>query len=206
MTVVLDTRTNAGIRLEPNFSIPLGRELLCPWERFPSLFSLTTWGFGVPRGDGSAVVLVPGFMGTDFYLTPMYWWLWAIGYTPVMSGIGLNAKGLKSLCDQLTETVREAFKKSGRRVTLIGHSLGGTIALLVALANPDMVEQVILLASPIRPRNGAIQVNPITVGIAKVVRTLRSGKGLYPDCLTPSCHCLALITPEVLSQIGRAHV
>ena len=29
------------------------------------------YGFGVPRGDGSAVILVPGFLATDVYLWEM---------------------------------------------------------------------------------------------------------------------------------------
>ncbi|MGH9523520.1 MAG: hypothetical protein ACRD3E_13420, partial [Terriglobales bacterium] len=27
------------------------------------------YGLGVPHGDGSAVVVIPGFLGTDLYLT-----------------------------------------------------------------------------------------------------------------------------------------
>src|SRR6516225_9378423 len=49
------------------------------------------YGLGVPRGDGSGVVLVPGFLGTDSYLTQMRYWLERIGYRAYVSGIGLNA-------------------------------------------------------------------------------------------------------------------
>ena len=34
-------------------------------------------------GDGKLVVIIPGFMGNDFYLMPMLNWLRRIGYTPV---------------------------------------------------------------------------------------------------------------------------
>lgn len=40
------------------------------------------YGLGVPRGDGSAVVLVPGFLGTDTYLKQLHAWLGRIGYRP----------------------------------------------------------------------------------------------------------------------------
>ena len=33
------------------------------------------YGLGVPRGDGSAVVIIPGFLGTDVYLTELHAWL-----------------------------------------------------------------------------------------------------------------------------------
>ena len=46
------------------------------------------YGFGVPRGDGSAVVLIPGFLGTDLYLAELHAWLRRIGYCPYFSGIG----------------------------------------------------------------------------------------------------------------------
>ena len=49
------------------------------------------WGYGVPHGDGSAVVLVPGFLGTDLYLTQFRNWLRRIGYEPFYSGIHMNA-------------------------------------------------------------------------------------------------------------------
>jgi hypothetical protein len=50
-------------------------------------------GNGVPHGDGSAVVLVPGFLGSDQYLGDMFSWLRRIGYQPYMSGMGRNAEG-----------------------------------------------------------------------------------------------------------------
>ena len=50
------------------------------------------YGLGVPRGDGSAVVIIPGFLGTDLYLTELHAWLGRIGYRPYFSGIGINAE------------------------------------------------------------------------------------------------------------------
>lgn len=40
------------------------------------------YGLGVQRGNGSAVVLVPGFLGTDAYLSQLHSWLGRIGYRP----------------------------------------------------------------------------------------------------------------------------
>ncbi|MGH9802568.1 MAG: hypothetical protein ACRD82_19560, partial [Blastocatellia bacterium] len=53
------------------------------------------YGFGVPRGNGSAVIVVPGFLGTDYYLWEMNLWLRRIGYKAYMSGIGWNADCLE---------------------------------------------------------------------------------------------------------------
>ncbi len=48
-------------------------------------------GIGVPRGDGSAVVVIPGFLGSDQYLGDMNAWLRRIGYQPYPSGLALCA-------------------------------------------------------------------------------------------------------------------
>src|SRR5260370_35176170 len=50
------------------------------------------YGFGVPRGDDSAVVIIPGFLGTDLYLMELHAWLARIGYQPYFSGIPINAE------------------------------------------------------------------------------------------------------------------
>ena len=44
------------------------------------------YGIGVPRGDDSGVVIIPGFLGSDIYLVEMYAWLRRIGYRPYYSG------------------------------------------------------------------------------------------------------------------------
>src|SRR5271166_5981682 len=91
------------------------------------------YGFGVPRGDGSAVVIIPGFLGTDLYLTELFAWLRRIGYRPYFSGIGVNAECPNLLIQRrLTQTIDTALAESGRKIHLIGHSLGGVIARSVA--------------------------------------------------------------------------
>src|SRR5215469_6326835 len=49
------------------------------------------YGFGVPKGNDSGVVIIPGFLGSDIYLVELYAWLKRVGYRPYFSGIGLNA-------------------------------------------------------------------------------------------------------------------
>ena len=61
------------------------------WSWLFSGFRPLYWGHGVPHGDGSAVVLVPGFLGTDLYLTQFRNGLRRIGYEPFYSGIHMNA-------------------------------------------------------------------------------------------------------------------
>ena len=66
------------------------------------------FGFGVPKGNGSPVVVVPGFLGSDFYLYELYLWLARIGYKPYLSNIGWNADCLHTLSEKLTKTIKKA--------------------------------------------------------------------------------------------------
>ena len=95
------------------------------------------YGLGIPHGDKSAVVLIPAFLCPDAYLAPLHQWLARIGYEPFFSRIGFNTECPNLLIrGQLNETIEKALAKSGRRVHLIGHSLGGMIARAIAAQRP----------------------------------------------------------------------
>jgi triacylglycerol lipase len=66
-------------------------ELLLPVEFLFLHVSLLYYGFGIPHGDGSAVILIPGLAGMDEFMLPMYLWLSRIDYKAYFSGIGLMA-------------------------------------------------------------------------------------------------------------------
>lgn len=57
--------------------------------------------------------------------------------------------GVSLLCDRMVERVRLRASETGQRFTLIGWSLGGTIAREVARDAPECVERVITLGSPV---------------------------------------------------------
>src|SRR5260370_42207971 len=42
------------------------------------------WGWGVPRGDGHAVLVLPGLFAGDRYLQPLRGWLGRVGYRPAL--------------------------------------------------------------------------------------------------------------------------
>jgi pimeloyl-ACP methyl ester carboxylesterase len=147
------------------------------------------YGLGVPRGDGSAVVLLPGFLGTDAYLTQLRSWLARIGYRPYFSGIGFNADCPNILIQRkLNEILEKALMETERKIHIIGHSLGGIIARSVAGQRPDDVASVITLASPFR---GTVA-HPTVLRAAETVRKriLREhGPGVLPTCYTGRCTC-----------------
>lgn len=147
------------------------------------------YGLGIPRGDGSAVILIPGFLGTDIYLTELHAWLRRIGYSPYFSGIGINAECPNLLIQRrLNQTLDQALAETGGRVHLIGHSLGGVIARSLAGQRPRDVASVTTLAAPIR---GTVA-NRAVLTAAEAVRLSildEHGRGVLPDCYTGQCTC-----------------
>ena len=97
------------------------------------------YGLGIPHGDDSAVILLPAFLCPDAYLTPLHQWLPRIGFKPFFPGIGFNTECPNLLIKrQLNATIEKALAKSGRKIHLIGHSLGGIIARSIAAQQPSV--------------------------------------------------------------------
>ncbi|MGB9433707.1 MAG: alpha/beta fold hydrolase [Candidatus Acidiferrum sp.] len=147
------------------------------------------WGYGIPHGDGSAVVLVPGFLGTDLYLTQLRTWLGRIGYETFYSGIQLNADCPNILIRRhLTESIQQACKATRGKIHLIGHSLGGSIALAAACQMPGRVASVITLGSPIRGVAGHTSILLAADLVRKQILE-KHGHGVLPACYTSRCTC-----------------
>lgn len=167
-------------------ALPLWREALVGLDWLSLRASAVYRGNGVPHGDGSAVVLVPGFLGNDQYLGDMFSWLRRIGYEPYMSGIGRNAECPDILRGRLTETVSSAYLQTCRKVHLIGHSLGGALAHSVGVHEPDLVASVVTMASPLN----AVRAHPMVLGAAMFVRRrILSEQDVEPECYSGSCSC-----------------
>ena len=147
------------------------------------------YGIGVPRGDGSAVVVIPGFLGTDIYLMDMYAWLQRLGYRAYFSGIGLNAECPNLLIKRrLNDTLDRALAETGRPIHLVGHSLGGIIARSATRQRPNDIASVITLGAPFR---GTV-VHSRVLKAAEIVRNRilnTHGRGVLPDCYTGRCTC-----------------
>ncbi|MGH7815406.1 MAG: esterase/lipase family protein [Candidatus Binataceae bacterium] len=105
---------------------------------------------GVPAGDGSPVLLIPGYFAGDWLLQPLARWLKRAGYRPHLSGIDLNVGCPQDEIAVLDRRVVEIARESNRRVAIIGHSWGGIIARMIAIEHPERVSRVIALGSPVR--------------------------------------------------------
>jgi len=107
------------------------------------------WGIGVPRGDGRPVMVLPGLFAGDAYLQPLRDWLGRAGYSPVRSGIDRNPGWSSELIEALSQIALAEHQRTRRRVTIIGHSMGGLQGRSVAARLPEVVRHVIALGSPL---------------------------------------------------------
>jgi len=147
------------------------------------------WGYGIPHGDGSAVVLVPGFLGTDLYLTQFAIWLRRIGYKAFYSGIPLNADCPNLLIRRnLNDAIEKANAYTKEKIHLIGHSLGGSLAVAAAAQMPERIASVITLGAPIRGIGARASVMSAADMVRKQILE-RHGRGVLPNCYTARCTC-----------------
>jgi triacylglycerol lipase len=104
---------------------------------------------GEHTGDGRPVMLLPGLMQGERAFAPLQRFLRDRGYKAQSWGLGRNfgARTTGAHAEQLIERL-EAIAATNGPVTLIGVSLGGMIARLVAHRRPDLVREVITISSP----------------------------------------------------------
>ena len=107
------------------------------------------YGIGVPRGDGSPVLTLPGLLGSDTYLAVLHGWLWRVGYRPYASGLSFVAGPPQQLFEQVLGRAEEVVAGEGRPLTVVGHSMGGILAWLLARRRPDLVAHVVTLGSAV---------------------------------------------------------
>lgn len=113
-----------------------------PWAR-PVLMQ-------APHGDGHPVLVLPGFMTTDFSTRHLRHYLDELGYDVHAWRLGRNLgpKAIGAEGERLEARLDEIHRATGKTVSLIGWSLGGIMARLVAQRMPSAVRQVITLGSP----------------------------------------------------------
>ena len=101
-----------------------------------------------PRGDGHPVLVLPGFLVSDISTTVLRRYLSRLGYDAHGWELGRNLGGIARMRTKLRERLTEIHQRTGKKVSLVGWSLGGVYARDLALAMPDVVRSVVTLGSP----------------------------------------------------------
>ena len=100
------------------------------------------------KGDGHPVLALPGFLASDLSMAPMRRYLKELGYDAYAWNMGRNFGGVASRRDALRDLLRRIHEATGRKVSIIGWSLGGVYARDLAVQMPDLVRSIITLGSP----------------------------------------------------------
>jgi pimeloyl-ACP methyl ester carboxylesterase len=134
-------------RLRPPSLLLMLAETRAMFE-FNSSLLLSPLLMRAPRGDGHPVLALPGFLASDLSMAPMRRYLKELGYEAHAWNMGRNLGGVYSKRKALRELLTRIYEQSGRKVSIVGWSLGGVYARDLALQAPEMVRSVITLGSP----------------------------------------------------------
>lgn len=118
---------------------------------FMSLQLLTPLMNGKSEGDGHAVLVLPGLAASDLSTARLRAFLDRRGYQSFEWKLGRNF-GPKSVGrdgELLAQRLKEVHDEVGSKVSIVGWSLGGIMARLLAVRHPDLVRQIITLGSAI---------------------------------------------------------
>ncbi|HEX4739431.1 MAG TPA: alpha/beta hydrolase [Allosphingosinicella sp.] len=96
--------------------------------------------------DGPPLMVIPGFLATDRTTLGLQRAFAEAGYRVAGWGLGFNRGAREDTVERLVRQL-EHFAQ-GRKVVLVGWSLGGLYARELAKARPELVEKVVTLASP----------------------------------------------------------
>jgi pimeloyl-ACP methyl ester carboxylesterase len=158
----------------------------------------------VQAGQGDPVVLIHGWNGSTFdvrYVIPELAQRYRVVAIDLL-GYGYSAQpadGDYSVAG-LAEIVRRVMDRLGiKRAAVLGHSMGGAIAMWLALHDPELIERLILVDSATvkemsRGRNWGLVLRPLLPLLAPVL--LR--KGTVRRSLRSAVHDPARVTPEAL--------
>lgn len=103
-----------------------------------------------PRGDGRPVLVLPGLFNSDRSNFVMRGFLDRLGYRAYRWELGRNfgVRAVGKDAERLIARVEAIHAETGEKVTLIGVSLGGIMARIVAHRRPDLVREVITVSAP----------------------------------------------------------
>ncbi len=94
------------------------------------------------------MLTLPGFLASDLSMAPMRRYLKELGYDAYAWKMGRNIGGVARMRAALRDRLGEIHAATGRKVSIVGWSLGGVYARDLALQAPDMVRYVVTLGSP----------------------------------------------------------
>lgn len=138
-------------------------------------------------GGSEPVLLIPGFMAGDYTLAPMASMLRGAGYRTYRSHIHVNMGCTREAADKMERRIESIATRRGRKVSIVGHSLGGMLARGLAARRPDLINGIVSMGSPVL---APAAVHEILERDAELLtRLTRAGVGglMSEDCIAGAC-------------------
>src|SRR5690349_21841748 len=101
------------------------------------------------QGDGHPVLVLPGLAAGDASTWPLRTFLQGRGYAVYPWELGLNRGPREGVVRKLLARIRGIEREHGRKLSLVGWSLGGAMARALAVREPERVRSVVTLGSPL---------------------------------------------------------
>jgi pimeloyl-ACP methyl ester carboxylesterase len=133
------------------------------------------------------VLLIPGFMAGDGTLKGMAAMLRGAGYRTYRSQIRVNDGCTREAAERLERRIEAIAIRRGRKVSIVGHSLGGMLARGLAARRPDLIHGIVSMGSPILAP-GAVH-GVLAWDAEMLTRLARAGFGglMSDDCVGGTC-------------------
>jgi pimeloyl-ACP methyl ester carboxylesterase len=142
------------------FGFPAPSLALLAAEPLRAFFDFCSSHVGTPEpveGDGHPVIVYPGLGAGSMNMSQLRSHLRSCGFQVFDWDLGVNTGPDRDFDDWLAglvQRVREVHATHGRKVSLVGWSLGGIYAREIAKRCPESVRQVVTLATPHNSLNG----------------------------------------------------
>jgi pimeloyl-ACP methyl ester carboxylesterase len=114
-----------------------------------------------PRGDGHPVLALPGFFATDGYMAVLRTFLRWRDYDAQGWRAGRNWGHWDALERIVLPEIERLAERSGRKVSLVGASMGSLYARAAAARLPHLVRCVVTFASAATPAPEGTYVTPL---------------------------------------------
>lgn len=101
-----------------------------------------------PFGRGQPVIVIPGLLSSDRATALLRRSLAKAGFVAEGWGQGMNTGARPAQIARLEQRLQDLAARTGKPVVLIGWSLGGLYARVLALRHPDACRLVVTLGSP----------------------------------------------------------
>ena len=136
---------------------------------------------------GDPVLLVPGFLAGDYTLASMGRHLRHLGYRTYRTGIVANVGCIDRGTEALERRLEEIADRRERKITIVGHSLGGMMGRGLAARRPDLVGGLVTLGSPMLAPGAAHELLVAQVALLRRLQRLGLANLMGEDCTSGAC-------------------